>query len=107
MSEYDQRRITLDPGLTALALRGLHAREGFYPFLDRYTRRRARRPGRAAAVEPVGQPAPRAPDARARGLARLAGVGLAVDWWRRLSAGPVGLGFRWRRPPRNASSVAA
>jgi hypothetical protein len=105
MSEYDQRRITLDPGLTALALRGLHAREESYPFLDRYTRRRARAaPSNPKAIVPAGA---RARDGGARALAWRAGVGLAADWWRRLSAGPVAFGFRWRRPPRDASSVAA
>jgi hypothetical protein len=40
MDFYDNRRITLDPGLTALALRGLHRRDGHYPFIERHTRRR-------------------------------------------------------------------
>jgi len=44
MQPYDTRRLMLDPGLTALALRGLHHRDGHYPFIDRVTgRRRARR----------------------------------------------------------------
>jgi hypothetical protein len=38
MDFYGNRRITLDPGLTALALRGLHRRDGYYPFLERHTR---------------------------------------------------------------------
>jgi hypothetical protein len=42
MGPYDNRRITLDPGLTALALRGLAERDGHYPFLDRFNRRRVR-----------------------------------------------------------------
>lgn len=42
MGPYDNRQITLDPGLTALALRGLAERDGHYPFLDRVTRRRIR-----------------------------------------------------------------
>jgi hypothetical protein len=41
MGPYDARHITLDPGLTALALRGLHEREGHYPFVERFRRRRA------------------------------------------------------------------
>jgi hypothetical protein len=43
MNPYDTRCRMLDPGLTALALRGLNEREGHYPFLDRY---RGRRPAR-------------------------------------------------------------
>jgi hypothetical protein len=43
MNGYDQRRQLLDPGLTALALRGLHHRDGLYPFLER-RRPRPRRP---------------------------------------------------------------
>jgi hypothetical protein len=42
MGPYDHRHVTLDPGLTALALRGLAEREGQYPFLERFGRRRAR-----------------------------------------------------------------
>ena len=42
MQTYDNRPITLDPGLTALALRGLHERDGHYPFLDRFVRRGSR-----------------------------------------------------------------
>ena len=42
MQTYDNRPITLDPGLTALALRGLHERDGHYPFLDRFVRRSPR-----------------------------------------------------------------
>jgi hypothetical protein len=40
MDSYDSRRITLDPGLTALALRGLHSRDGHYPFLERHSQGR-------------------------------------------------------------------
>jgi hypothetical protein len=40
MGPYDQRNVTLDPGLTALALRGLHERDGHYPFIERFRRRR-------------------------------------------------------------------
>ena len=40
MSAYDSRAVTLDAGLTALALRGLHERDGHYPFLDWFRRRR-------------------------------------------------------------------
>jgi hypothetical protein len=43
MGPYDARHITLDPGLTALALRGIHEREGHYPFVERFRRRRAAR----------------------------------------------------------------
>jgi hypothetical protein len=43
MGPYDARHITLDPGLTALALRGLHERDGHYPFVERFRRRRAAR----------------------------------------------------------------
>ncbi len=49
MEPYDTRRLTLDPGLTSLALRSLHHRDGHYPFIDRVTgRRRARGPARPA-----------------------------------------------------------
>lgn len=39
---YDTGRVTLDAGLTALALRGLDARSprAHFPFLDRHTRHR-------------------------------------------------------------------
>lgn len=40
MRSYDSRPITLDPGLTALALRALHERDGQYPFLDKRVRRK-------------------------------------------------------------------
>jgi hypothetical protein len=43
MNVYDSRRSTLDPGLTALALRGLHRRDGHYPFIQRHTRWRGGR----------------------------------------------------------------
>jgi hypothetical protein len=38
MDSYDSRRITLDPGRTALALRSLHDRDGHYPFIERHLR---------------------------------------------------------------------
>jgi hypothetical protein len=38
MGGYDSRRITLDPGLTAIALRGLQSRHEGYPFVERHTR---------------------------------------------------------------------
>lgn len=38
MHPYDSRRITLDSGLTALALRGLRSRSESYPFIERYAR---------------------------------------------------------------------
>jgi hypothetical protein len=38
MREYDHRRITLDPGLTKLALRGVLSHHEHYPFGDRHTR---------------------------------------------------------------------
>jgi len=34
----------LDPGLTALALRGLNERDGHYPFIERFRRRRRSAP---------------------------------------------------------------
>ena len=40
MDPYDSRRLTLDPGLTALALRGLRSRDGHYPFIERHARSR-------------------------------------------------------------------
>ncbi len=48
MHIYDSRRITLDPGLTALTLRGLHRRDGHYPFIEQHTRRRRLRVGSQA-----------------------------------------------------------
>jgi hypothetical protein len=48
MSFYDSRRITLDPGLTVLALRGLERRGGHYPFIEPYTRWRRFRISRRA-----------------------------------------------------------
>jgi hypothetical protein len=49
MRVYDNRRITLDPGLTALTLRGLHRPNGHYPFIERHTRWRRFRVGRETA----------------------------------------------------------
>jgi hypothetical protein len=43
MSPYENRGLTLDPGLTALALRGLNERDGHYPFIDRFRSRRGSR----------------------------------------------------------------
>jgi hypothetical protein len=40
MEPYDDRRATLDPGLTALALRGRREAHGRYPFLERALRAR-------------------------------------------------------------------
>ena len=50
MGAYDSRHITLDPGLTALALRGLRRRDGHYPFIERHARRRAIRRSAKALV---------------------------------------------------------
>jgi hypothetical protein len=52
MSPYEDRRSTLDPGLTALTLRARRAGVGRYPFLDGATRT----PGRwlAAAFAALG-----------------------------------------------------
>jgi hypothetical protein len=52
MGAYDSHQVTLDPGLTALALRGLHEREGHYPFLDAFARR-GRSSRRARPARPV------------------------------------------------------
>jgi hypothetical protein len=57
MRSYDSRPITLDPGLTALALRALKNHEGQYPFVDKRVRRKG--PGRRRQDEGKG--------ARARG----------------------------------------
>jgi hypothetical protein len=43
MSAYDARGLMLDPGRTALALRGLHEPDGHYPFIDRFRPRRSKR----------------------------------------------------------------
>jgi hypothetical protein len=48
MSAYDSRRVMLDAGLTALALRALHERDGHYPFVDPYTARRRSHSGHQA-----------------------------------------------------------
>jgi hypothetical protein len=40
MNRYDTRHLTLDPGLTVLALRGLQRRDGHYPFIDAWRQRR-------------------------------------------------------------------
>jgi hypothetical protein len=61
MGPYDNHRITLDPGLTALALRGLAEREGHYPFLDRVTRRRPRRGQRPRSAATAARSPARAP----------------------------------------------
>lgn len=42
MDPYDSRYITLDPGLTVLALRGLHHHDRHYPFIERQKRWRER-----------------------------------------------------------------
>jgi hypothetical protein len=42
MSGYDSRGLMLDPGRTALALRGLHEPDGHYPFIDRFRSRRSK-----------------------------------------------------------------
>jgi hypothetical protein len=57
MSPYDSRGLMLDPGLTALALRGLHERDGHYPFIDRFRphRRSNARPSRERARRPVSR----------------------------------------------------
>jgi hypothetical protein len=38
MDPYDSRPVTLDPGLTLLALRGLRHRDRHYPFIERHVR---------------------------------------------------------------------
>jgi hypothetical protein len=48
MGTYDTRRLMLDPGRTALALRGLQDRKGHYPFIDPFARRRPAGPRRGA-----------------------------------------------------------
>jgi len=40
MRTYESRRVMLDSGLTAIALRGIHERDGQYPFIERFVRRR-------------------------------------------------------------------
>jgi hypothetical protein len=61
MGVYDDRRITLDPGRTVLALRGLE-RKGHYPFIEPHTRWRRFRAGLrmmrqlAAALLPIRNP---------------------------------------------------
>ncbi len=36
MGSSDNRQVLLDPGLTVLALRGLHEPNGHYPFIQRF-----------------------------------------------------------------------
>jgi hypothetical protein len=69
MKGYADPRLTLDPGLTALALRGLRERDGHYPFLDRFVpwRRPARAPEPAASRRTWWRP-------RLVGLSARAGV---------------------------------
>jgi hypothetical protein len=50
MNSYGARRLMLDPGRTALALRALHTRDGHYPFLYRFLHRRVGRLGRGSAT---------------------------------------------------------
>lgn len=38
MPTYDSRQMTLDPGLTVLALRGLRHADRHYPFIERHIR---------------------------------------------------------------------
>lgn len=49
MSADEGRRATLDPGLTLLALRSLHDRDGHHPFVERVVRHRWPRGRRARA----------------------------------------------------------
>jgi MYXO-CTERM domain-containing protein len=72
VSPYDDRRATLDPGLTALTLRARRAGVGRYPFLDEATRT----PGRW-----------------------LAAVLGALGAWRRRRRGGAGAGPTAPRPP--------
>jgi hypothetical protein len=60
MRPYDSRHATLDPGLTALALRAVHEPDGAYPFVERFQRRRPRRrpPAVRAPSGPAEEPAP-------------------------------------------------
>jgi len=59
MRPYDSRGVTLDPGLTALALRAMHDREAVYPFVERYQwRRRSRRPRPVQAAARLASPKP-------------------------------------------------
>jgi hypothetical protein len=53
MQTYDSRPMTLDPGLTVLALRGLRHADRHYPFLEQRTRWRRWRAGLAALREAV------------------------------------------------------
>jgi hypothetical protein len=89
MGPYDNRHLTLDPGLTALALRGLHERDGHYPFIERFRRRRGRRRVPQAA-SPSAAKAVRAEPAEAR-----------VSVWQSLFA------LRAVRAARRSSSAAA
>lgn len=63
MNPYNNRHFSLDPGLTALALRAIQERDGHYPFMARFLaggRARGRLGGRTAAGREAGRgPAPR------------------------------------------------
>jgi hypothetical protein len=62
MRPYDSRHATLDPGLTALALRAMHEPDGAYPFVERFQRRRPRRrPQAGRAPSRMTEAAPPAP----------------------------------------------
>jgi hypothetical protein len=50
MPPYDCRRMTLDPGLTALALRGLRYADRHCPFIEGHTRSRAWPPATIRAI---------------------------------------------------------
>jgi|RhiMetdeSRZDD1v2_1073273.scaffolds.fasta_scaffold1180784_2 hypothetical protein len=97
MGPYDHRRVTLDPGLTALALRALAERDGHYPFLQRF-RRRARR---TASATPASRRAARA-SATARSEADR-----APFWPRSLRAAELFPTLSRLRAMRGPSSAAA
>lgn len=120
MGAYDSRHITLDPGLTALALRGLHERDGNYPFLDRFLRRRRPRRPSADAAATAGASgaatiaAPRAVDTRLRARAaaaraadRSANGAPAPFLPRSLDVEKLFPTWRRLRAPRGPSSAAA
>jgi hypothetical protein len=56
MDGDESRRVTLDAGLTALAPRSLHERDGHYPFVEPTIRRRPH--GRSVRTDNAGWPRP-------------------------------------------------
>jgi hypothetical protein len=90
MSAYENRRVMVDPGLTARAFRSLHERDGQYPFVEQAVRHR-RPGGRNGRADDAGWLRPF--------LAFLTHGRGAARWCGRVDAGP----HRW--PTRHRDSL--